>query len=290
MAPSTSVLLKWPDKSKDLYEVSIGNLPVDFVSEKAIQTTKIGKLSKEDILKAIGMGTAVPAPDPFIPGIRYISSSQNVVVLERPPTYKMISFTPVVKDEAKYDQIDKYLFRVPIPWQVYLIALDHSFNIINLFMFFRTAPLASLNDQLYYPYFPNFYTDSRVCKASLNSIQHYEPTLQGACSAAYNMIWSSGFNLDVHKTLDYYSTNKYWSLLFKTNYATNMNAYSAFYNHLEKMTPQSMCQKPGYPVFNRNLREAMNPDVLAHEAPVTRRQSSVITFASALYDAIEQKK
>lgn len=287
----SSIVLKWPDKAKDPYQISAGNLPVDYLTEKTIAASKIGALPKEDIIKALSLNAAVPSPNPFLAGIRSISPAQDYIILERPPTYKMISFTPVAQDASVYDQKEKFLYRIPIPWQVYIIALDHHFNIINLFMFFRKSPLssASFEDELFYPYFTNFYGDSRVCKASLNSVTRYEPSIQGACIAAYEMIWSSGFNLDVHKTMDHYSASKHWAPLFKVN-AYDQHAYSQFYTHLSKMTPQAMCDKPFYPKVNRYLYQYLSPTALNHEAPILRSQSSVISFLSTLYDLIDQKK
>lgn len=131
------------------------------------------------------------------PAIRYLSPDHSIVFWERPPGYLPFNYTPAAQDRIAADNASKHMLRLPVPWQRYIMLLGQDGQIANLFMFFAKNPIDNLrNDPLLQAPILNFYANSRLCPASYTSIKSYSHDILGAIEAAYEIVWSSGFNID----------------------------------------------------------------------------------------------
>lgn len=161
-----------------------------------------GTKIKKDRLEAALKGSLFQyTPSIFPPAVHYVSSDSRVLIWERPPCFKTVSYTQSNMANAEYEQVDKNLYRIPIPWQVYVAFLSKDMRIVGLRMFFRNQRLSYEDNNLAYPYLPNFYSDSSLCKASLRSVAEYPPTVAGVIQAGIDMVWNTGFNDDLTQAL-----------------------------------------------------------------------------------------
>lgn len=131
------------------------------------------------------------------PAIRYLSPDHSIVLWERPPGYVPFNYTGAMQENLKADSPSKNMLRLPVPWQRYVMLLSQDGQIANLFMFFAKDQIKSLsNDPFLQAPILNFYANNRLCPASYTSIKSYSHDILGAIEAAYEMVWSSGFNID----------------------------------------------------------------------------------------------
>jgi hypothetical protein len=138
------------------------------------------------------------------PGVLHIDS--NLIIFERPPQYQNVQLIPQVVESIDYDRHDSNLYRLPIPWQVYICT----YNIYggryypnSVRMYFMDSSLTGsdiLSQRIYLPPLPNFYTSGLLCNpmyASMDDIERYPNDISGVIQASYDWIWNSGTNLDL---------------------------------------------------------------------------------------------
>lgn len=132
------------------------------------------------------------------PAVRYLSPDHSVMVWERPPKYMSFQFSTVEqRGSGDLDARAMHTMRIPVPWQRYVLLLAKNNTIANLFMFFAKNQLKSLhNDPLYVAPILNFYQKGRLCPAIYTKIPEYDKSILGAAEAAFESVWSSGFNYD----------------------------------------------------------------------------------------------
>ncbi len=163
------------------------------------------------------------------PGLIHVDN--KLVIFERPPTYHNIQVIPAVVDNIDYDNSKNYIYRLPMPWTVYLVSYSvyndvHYPNQIT--MYFMSHSLQGVDfssAQVYLPPLLNFYNNATLCNPmfdSMDEITRYENNVSGIINAAYNWIWNSGSNLDltmnipeclfqIHKNPNF-STNPFYDL------------------------------------------------------------------------------
>jgi hypothetical protein len=141
-----------------------------------------------------------PTYSVVFPGLRYLDDS--VIIFERPPFYQNIFITPSLVENIN-DESEVHSYRIPIPWQVYVIEYNSnssSYYACDVRMFFRNSSLTSLNDPVYLPPLTNFYADASLCRPSYTSqedVDRYSDNINGVIQEAYDWIWNSGTNLDL---------------------------------------------------------------------------------------------
>jgi hypothetical protein len=134
------------------------------------------------------------------PAIRYFSPKGGLIVWERPPEYHTISYTPQKQSRLDSNGQSRYTFRIPTPWQIYVISYNKNYLISNLMMFFASSSLKSLADDLSWNTVNNFYADNRLCQAVYTEIP-IANNLFEMLSNAYDMVWNSGFNDDLAESI-----------------------------------------------------------------------------------------
>lgn len=155
------------------------------------------------------------------PGVRMLG--KNYIVFERPPTYQNIFFNPD-KVHSGMSEENVQVFRIPMPWQVYIASFTNDFYVSEVSMYFTNTSLMSKDQHLYLAPLPNFYTDGSLCRpmfSDMTDVERYSKNLSGVMACAYDWIWNNGTNNDlneamVHVNLQIASkgTNEYNSTIF----------------------------------------------------------------------------
>lgn len=203
------------------------------------------------------------------PGVKMIGD--NYLVFERPPTFKNIFHIPFQKDDIDYED-EKYepsIYRIPLPWQLYFVGFNPKMYVITVRMFFMQNSLMSIDQDLYLPPLPNFYTSAMLCAPSmstLNDIDRYSKDHAGVMACAYDWVWNSGTNNDLTEAClsywtqisknegilqnldeDIYLANFSPTSHFKLShmrYACSRKQISLFLSNWEKFTLPDVCQMP----------------------------------------------
>ena len=140
-------------------------------------------------------GILPPAVKYHVPGI---------IVFERPPSYQMVQYAPTSMGEISEDTEIK-TYRIAIPWQLYIVSYNSDYFLCNnVKMFFMNSSLNFIDQPLYMPTLPNFYTNGSLCRpmyASMAEVDGYAKNLSGILSSAYDWVWNSGFNHDLTENL-----------------------------------------------------------------------------------------
>jgi len=136
------------------------------------------------------------------PGVLYIS--KNYVVFEKPPSYQNIFIIPkIVNDISSQSQEDPVVYRLPIPWQVYIVQYSSNYDeyyTTNVRMHFMNSSLLSNDQQIFMAPLTNLYTSGELCRpmySSMEDIDRYPKNILGVINSAYDWIWNSGTNLDL---------------------------------------------------------------------------------------------
>jgi hypothetical protein len=101
-------------------------------------------------------------------------------------------------------QFRNRLFYIPVPWCVYVINHHANTMYVN-YVFFRTEPLRSEQDVLYWATLPNLYLEGdsygKVCTSEHGimrvSVYDTREQISAAIDNALEGFWSSGFNVDI---------------------------------------------------------------------------------------------
>ena len=138
------------------------------------------------------------------PGVLHIDS--NIIIFERPPQYQNIQIIPQIVDNIDYDRHELKLYRLPIPWQLYICTYSiygGRYYPNSLRMYFMNSSMTGsdiLSHRIYLPTLPNFYTSgllSNPMYASMEDVERYENNITGVIQACYDWVWNSGTNLDL---------------------------------------------------------------------------------------------
>ena len=191
-----------------------------------------------------------PSPSGLlVPGL--ISYTNNVLIFELPPTYKMVSHVPVNKDSINDEILSQYKVDsyIPIPWQVYIAIFNNENRLIDTYMYYSRNSIisAGVDEPLYSPALPNFYSNGMLCRpfySSMDDVEKYTQDLSGIFSAAYDSVWNSGWNADLlDSILDisahvYFPTHKAKSSQFKhcKQYFESQEKVQIFEDYYKKLS------------------------------------------------------
>lgn len=138
------------------------------------------------------------------PGVLHIDS--NLIIFERPPQYQNIQIIPQIVDHIDYDRHDTTLYRLPVPWQLYVCTYSiygGRYYPNSVRMYFMNSSITGSdisNHRVYLPTLPNFYTSGLLCNpmyASMEDVERYDNSIAGVIQASYDWVWNSGTNLDL---------------------------------------------------------------------------------------------
>lgn len=143
----------------------------------------------------------------FMPAVRWVSNDLHSVIMERPPSLIDVHFQTIHHGK-------KLIENVPTPWKVLGIRFGPGLESVHcVYMFIRKHPIAMLDDALYLPFYPNVYSDSKLCMGDAFYNTHYPEfvknakannilTLANATSFIYNSFWNEVWNNEVLQWMD----------------------------------------------------------------------------------------
>jgi hypothetical protein len=127
----------------------------------------------------------LPASGLLPPAVRWISPSGHQAIFERPPQIRTIQVTePGARSRE---------FTLPLPWTVYATTFGDDFVLTRLAVYASRGPLQTLEDSLHILPLLNVWTDGHFCLPK----QTANKNLGDGLAAAYQAVWSSGFNFDI---------------------------------------------------------------------------------------------
>lgn len=133
------------------------------------------------------------------PAIRWISSDQRVVVFERPPSVQYVEFALDIRDRINTNTTMVH-FNLPMPWTIYYVLFDENYSPVTIRVYCRNEPIYSWDDEMYMLPMLNLYYDSTLCNPIYEKFELAENLSEGI-QQAYNMVWNSGWNLDLKDTV-----------------------------------------------------------------------------------------
>lgn len=133
--------------------------------------------------------------------VRYLSGDQKTIVIERPPGYHTLAYTQMYMAGARNHK----LYRIPVPWQVYILRITNARSQPQMTACVRPTPLQSLQDPLYVYPLPNVDNDGRVCihvEGTWPAFAKDHPNTADRAMWMINALWVSGFNENIHYSFD----------------------------------------------------------------------------------------
>lgn len=159
------------------------------------------KLSSEKLTTKYQDKLRQEAPEILPPAVRYISPERSLLLWERPPSYITVNYSPKKQSYLTSSSESTFVYRLPVPWQVYVIGYNSQYVMHTVYMFFRTAPLSADSKEIYLPPLSNFYGTGKLCQAVYDDIPDATNLFQ-MLNNAYEMIWNSGFNDDLYDSMN----------------------------------------------------------------------------------------
>lgn len=136
------------------------------------------------------------------PAVRWISADGKIVVFERPPAYFDVNFLPLKQDEAAVSTTKPMHFKLPLPWQVYVVGFGEDYHPVNIFTLLARTSIDSLDHKVYVLPLFNFYENGQLCTPIVPSFSDKERTIKDGIIDAYEMVWYSGFNYDLRDAIN----------------------------------------------------------------------------------------
>lgn len=156
----------------------------------------IGTTTVEDLDTSFAFNNPLFDTQIIPPAVRWMSSDSRILLWERPPCFVPFLISHKYQRQLDADEAPQKTFRLAIPWQRYIVALNSEAFPCMVVMSFHNDQMRSLDEPLTLPPFPNFYQDGHLCLASYNNYPIGRNTIQDAINATYNIVWGSGFNHD----------------------------------------------------------------------------------------------
>lgn len=224
------------EKDFNVYtELNYNSFGVDF----SISQDKNAEASKKRFIHNLSTANDFNISSGILPpAIKY--SIPGVIVFERPPSQQVVQYIPSpVHSMGDEDEI--HTFRIPIPWQLYIITYDPKTYLCNsVRMLFMKSSLNSINQRMYMPPLPNFFTNGSLCRpmySEMEDIERYSKDLAGVINSAYDWIWNSGFNHDLTENIYYLRVTKTPVELIDDN----TFRYSDGSNYFRSIGPKAIC-------------------------------------------------
>lgn len=176
-------------------------------------------LSEEKLADFYRQKVKTQPPQILPPAVRWIASNNTALIWERPPDYYTINYTRKKQLKISAGRDSDHVFRIPVPWQVYVVGYNADYTVHTIYMFFRSEPLGHNLAGYAHPSM-NFYVDGKLCMAQYDLIPDANNLYQ-MLSNVYDMIWNSGFNDDL---------NLLWNTAINSNTQEDHPLYSKIRN------------------------------------------------------------
>jgi len=141
----------------------------------------------------------LPDTDVFYPiAVRY-TDNKNVWLVERPPFLANITFKNGRSSSSTADKP----YSIWMPWTLMLLHINPEMSFYEAHLFFNDGPLTSLNEKCIPCFFPNMYSNGKMClnQTSVMLQQHLAQVNSFDISTIYNFILNDymmgGWNSDL---------------------------------------------------------------------------------------------
>ena len=140
--------------------------------------------------------------------VRNLAGNSKIFVLEEEPKLRTVSFNfdpfsmlEILKQNGKYDTFNLSGFKtdfpfkltLSIPYVVYVLYLKENSSNFDLSLFFRLAPITSMDDYLLEPCLPNISDDYHVC---LGPTSMTNDSVNHRVKNIIDSFWFNSFNYD----------------------------------------------------------------------------------------------
>jgi len=142
------------------------------------------------------------------PAVRWISPDKQIVVFERPPMRQLVEYIPEERlniDEENYARHRTIINELSIPWTLYICAFDKTYRPVSIRVFTRPTYMSSFDDPVYLLPLLNFYLNGELCFPGVRTFTEEFTSLTQGINEAYNMVWNSGWNLDLKDAITHSS-------------------------------------------------------------------------------------
>jgi len=140
-----------------------------------------------------------PDTDTFYPiAVRY-TDNKNVWLIERPPFLANITFKNARSGSVSTDKS----YSIWMPWTLMLLQINPQMSFYEAYLLFNDGPLASLDEKCIPCFFPNMYSNGKMClnQTSVMLQQHLAQVNSFDISTIYNFILNDymmgGWNADL---------------------------------------------------------------------------------------------
>lgn len=152
-------------------------------------------VSTEDFFKAWADDIA-PDSGLLPPVVRWVSTSRRIWLFERPPTHITISHHNL-KPNRITEASAQASYDLPLPWTAYLVELDAMYYPEHIFVYALGNSISSAGDIIGILPLANFYSTGKLCPPPREGFDKGPKNVGEGLALAYQMVWSSGFNLDL---------------------------------------------------------------------------------------------
>lgn len=175
---------------------------------ESISSASMFDINLSDSFSNVG-STPVSIP----PGLVYVGDRQCIVIFERPPCYKTISYSNRRRDDQISAGGNIRTLTVPLPWQIYIGEFGPNGILNALHLYFGAGPVESVTfheftqgsafeirteglSQLFKCPLPNIYEENLVC---LDKETYYpeNSNLASKVNMMYASVWDTCFNADI---------------------------------------------------------------------------------------------
>lgn len=157
------------------------------------------KISTAGWLEALSK-EALPNSGILPTGVRWWSQSRKFWIMERPPGIVNISFINGNQATAERQGGNSDIYEIPLPWQMYIVQLGSDGAPCKIWVYSLQRSLRANGDSLFLLPLPNIYANGSVC---LPHGQFSSNSIAQSLNLAYEMVWSSGANLDTTDAMEY---------------------------------------------------------------------------------------
>ncbi len=159
---------------------------VSAVTEKVEREVELTALLDEIVRNQPISTGRLPANTRFLVRL----GEREAYILEQPPMRRVIEFHASQRPGSEPAH-----YRIALPYVVFVVGVEAG-QITYLANFFRTQPIRSIDDQLFYSCLPNTSDDGVVC---LGSVRVSGRSVGERIDALIGAFWASRFNQDLHR-------------------------------------------------------------------------------------------
>jgi hypothetical protein len=132
-------------------------------------------------------------------------SDNTWILYQQRPRYVRFNYTPKIQAELHPDHVSNSTFYLPMPWMLFAIVLNKTYNIVDIHGYVTRPNDTDLSQmKLYKIPLHNWHEENNLCRPIYQDLQEQSPDILSAVDRAYAEMWGSGFNNDLHDNIDRY--------------------------------------------------------------------------------------